>query len=81
MNNSSTDHAAGNCAVYSPQPQNLRPSNKYLTDLSFPVDDYCVLTAGMPAGGVVPLHRHFDRESFYLFSGEMNFIAVPRGEY
>ena len=75
MNNSSTDQASGKRTVYSPQSQNLRASNKYLTDLSFPVDDYSVLTAEIRAGGVVPLHSHLDRESFYLLAGEMNFYA------
>ena len=75
MNNSSTDHAAGKRTVYRPQSENLHASNKYLTDLSFPLDDYCVLTAQMPAGGIVPLHSHFYRESFYLLSGEMHFYG------
>jgi quercetin dioxygenase-like cupin family protein len=73
MNNSSTDHPAGKRVVYSSQSKDLRPSNKYLTDLSFPLDDYCVLTAEMPASAIVPLHSHFDRESFYILSGEMAF--------
>jgi mannose-6-phosphate isomerase-like protein (cupin superfamily) len=58
--------------VYSSQSQNLRPSNNYLTDLSFPLDDYCVLSAEMPAGVIVPLHSHHDRESFYILAGEVN---------
>ena len=72
MNNGMTDHV-GKRVVYSSQSQDLRPSNKYLTSLSFPLDDYCVLTAEMPAGAIVPLHSHSDRESFYILSGEMNF--------
>jgi mannose-6-phosphate isomerase-like protein (cupin superfamily) len=59
--------------VYSSQSQDLRVSNNYLTSLSFRLDDYCVFTAEMPAGVIVPLHSHSDRESFYILSGEMNF--------
>lgn len=59
--------------VYSSQSQDLRAKNDFLTSLSFQLDDYCVLAAEMPAGVVVPLHSHTDRESFYLLSGEMTF--------
>jgi len=59
--------------VYSSQSQDLRASNNYLSSLSFRLDDYCVFTAEMPAGVIVPLHSHSDRESFYILSGEMNF--------
>jgi quercetin dioxygenase-like cupin family protein len=59
--------------VYGSQSQDLRAKNSYRTSLSFQLDDYCVLTAEMPAGVVVPLHSHSDRESFYILSGEMNF--------
>ena len=72
MKNSMTDHV-GKRVVHSSQSQDLRPSNNYLTSLSFPLNDYCVLTAEMPAGAIVPLHSHSDRESFYIVSGEMNF--------
>jgi len=72
MNNSMTD-PAGKGLVYSPQSGHVRASNNYLTSLSFQLDDYCVLTAELPAGIIVPLHSHFDRESFYILSGEMNF--------
>ena len=63
----------GKRLVYNPQSQDLRASDNYLTSLSFQLDDYCVFTAEMPAGMIVPLHSHFDRESFYILSGEMNF--------
>ena len=59
--------------VYGPQSHDLRPSNNYLTSLSFQLDDYCVFTAEVPTGSIVPLHSHSDRESFYILSGEMNF--------
>jgi quercetin dioxygenase-like cupin family protein len=60
-------------SVYGPQSQDLRGTNWYLTELSFPLDDYCVMMSELPAGMVVPLHSHFDRESFYIRSGEMTF--------
>jgi quercetin dioxygenase-like cupin family protein len=59
--------------LYSSQSQDLRAKNNYLTSLSFQLDDYCVLTAEMPSGVVVPLHSHSDRESFYVLSGETTF--------
>jgi mannose-6-phosphate isomerase-like protein (cupin superfamily) len=68
-----TTDGVGERVVYSSQPQDLRAENNYLTSLSFQLDDYCVLAAQMPAGVVVPLHSHSDRESFYLLSGEMTF--------
>lgn len=71
MTNSRSEKSSS--LIYSPQSQDLRPANKYLTSLSFHLDEYCVLTAEMPAGAIVPLHSHADRESFYILSGEMNF--------
>jgi mannose-6-phosphate isomerase-like protein (cupin superfamily) len=68
-----TTDGASEHVVYSSQSQDLRAKNNYLTSLSFQLDDYCVLAAEMPAGVVVPLHSHADRESFYLLSGEMTF--------
>jgi quercetin dioxygenase-like cupin family protein len=59
--------------VYGAQSKNLRPSNRYLTSLTLPADDYCVLIGEIPAGAIVPLHSHSDRETFYVLSGEMNF--------
>ena len=59
--------------VYGPQSQDLSAKNSYLTSLSLQLDNYCLLTAEMPAGAVVPLHSHSDRESFYILSGEMTF--------
>jgi quercetin dioxygenase-like cupin family protein len=62
-----------NHAVYGPQSPDLGAKNHYLTSFSFQLDNYCLLTAEMPAGVVVPLHSHSDRESFYVLSGEMTF--------
>ena len=73
--------------VYSSQPLELRASNNYLTSLSFPMSDYCVITAEMPAGAIVPLHSHADRETFYVLSGEVNLYhddswrALKQGDF
>jgi mannose-6-phosphate isomerase-like protein (cupin superfamily) len=32
-------------------------------------DDYCVMRGVVPAGAVVPLHRHADAEDFFILSG------------
>jgi quercetin dioxygenase-like cupin family protein len=60
-------------AVYSPQSRHLRPNNRYLTSLSLPANDFCLVNGELPAGAVVPLHSHSDRETFYILSGEMKF--------
>jgi quercetin dioxygenase-like cupin family protein len=52
-------------------PQEIRPKTAMLTDASRDDDDYCVATATIPPGVVVPLHSHGDRETFYILSGEM----------
>ena len=73
--------------VYSPQSKDLRPSNRYLTSLSLPADDYCLFIGEVPAGAIVPLHSHSDRETFYVLSGEMNFYdgswwrVLKQGEF
>jgi mannose-6-phosphate isomerase-like protein (cupin superfamily) len=72
-----TDHNS-NGVVYSPQSKHLRPNNRYLTSLSLTASDYCLLTGELPAGAIVPLHSHSDRESFYVLSGEMNFYDGAR---
>ena len=71
MNNSKTDRVSKS-VVYSSQSKHLRPSNRYLTSLCLPVDDYCLLIAEIPAGAIVPLYSHSDRESFYILAGEMS---------
>jgi quercetin dioxygenase-like cupin family protein len=73
MRNNSVPDQIGKPLVFSPQPGEKRPANDYLTSMSFPADDYCVFTANVPAGAIVPLHSHPDRETFYVLSGEMNF--------
>ena len=81
-----SDHISKS-VVYSAQSKDLRPSNRYLTSLSFPADDYCLLIGEVPAGAIVPFHSHSDRETFYVLSGEMNFYngtswqVLKQGEF
>lgn len=73
--------------VYSAQSKDLRASNRYLTSLSLPADDYCLFIGEVPAGAIVPFHSHSDRETFYVLSGEMNFYdgaswqVLKQGEF
>ena len=81
-----SDHISKS-VVYSAQSKDLHPSNRYLTSLSFPADDYCLLIGEVPAGAIVPFHSHSDRETFYVLSGEMNFYngtswqVLKQGEF
>lgn len=54
--------------IFSPQ-QDLRPGNRYLTELTDGDNDYCLMLCTLPPGVVVPLHSHADRETFYVMSG------------
>lgn len=54
--------------IFSPQ-QDLRPANRYLTELTDGDGDYCLILCSLPPGVVVPLHSHSDRETFYVISG------------
>jgi quercetin dioxygenase-like cupin family protein len=54
--------------IFSPQ-HDLRPSNRYLTEVTDDDGDYCVIMCDLPPGLVVPLHSHADRETFYVLSG------------
>src|SRR5262249_25760855 len=65
--------------VFSPQ-QHLHPTNVYLTAISENEEDYCVILCTLPAGVVVPLHSHADRETFYVISGTMEALRVDRWE-
>ena len=47
----------------------LRPMNEYLTEVSNNEGDYCVIRCSLPAGEVVPMHSHADRETFYVAPG------------
>jgi quercetin dioxygenase-like cupin family protein len=54
--------------IFSPQ-QDLRPGNRYLTELTNDDGDYCLILCTLPPGVVVPMHSHADRETFYVLSG------------
>jgi len=54
--------------IFSPQ-RDLRPGNRYLTEVTDGDGDYCVMLCSLPPGVVVPLHSHADRETFYVISG------------
>jgi quercetin dioxygenase-like cupin family protein len=49
----------------------LGPRIQFLTTLSDNDDDYCVIRATVAAGVAVPLHRHAERETFYVLEGEI----------
>jgi quercetin dioxygenase-like cupin family protein len=63
--------------VFSPQ-QDLRPVNEYLTQVSSNDEDYCVMRCTLPAGAVVPMHSHADRETFYVISGKLDALREDR---
>lgn len=63
--------------IFSPQ-LDLRPGNRYLTELTDGDGDYCVMLCNLPAGAVVPMHSHADRETFYIVSGNPD---VFRGDH
>jgi quercetin dioxygenase-like cupin family protein len=69
--------AANASEVFSPQ-GHPRPANEYLTDLSGNVEDYCVMRCTLPAGAVVPMHSHADRETFYVLSGRVDALREGR---
>jgi quercetin dioxygenase-like cupin family protein len=63
--------------VLSPQ-TDLRPTNEYLTEFSNDKEDYCVMRCTLPAGAVVPMHSHADRETFYVLSGNPDALRGDR---
>ena len=42
-------------------------------------DSYCVMKGNIPPGVSVPLHSHADPESFYVVSGEGQFLVEDNG--
>jgi quercetin dioxygenase-like cupin family protein len=64
--------------LFSPQ-QNVRPTNEYLTEFS-DNEDYCLIRCTLPAGAVVPMHSHSDRETFYVLSGRLDALREDRWE-
>jgi quercetin dioxygenase-like cupin family protein len=65
--------------IFSPHDQ-LRPANAYLTEMSENGEDYCLILCTLPAGVVVPMHSHADRETFYVLSGEIDALRADRWE-
>ena len=65
--------------VFSPQ-EHLGPTNVYLTAISENEEDYCLILCTLPAGLVVPMHSHADRETFYVISGKIDALRVDRWE-
>lgn len=63
--------------MFLPQ-QDLRPGNRYLTEVTDGDGDYCVMLCTLPRGVVVPMHSHADRETFYVISGNPD---VFRGDH
>lgn len=47
------------------------PRIQFLTALSNNEGDYCLIRGVVPAGVVVPVHSHAERETFYVLEGEM----------
>jgi len=65
--------------IFSPQ-KHLRPSNVYLTELAEDDGGHCLILCTVPAGAVVPMHSHADRETFYVISGKMDALRADRWE-
>jgi quercetin dioxygenase-like cupin family protein len=49
----------------------LGPHIQFLTALSDDDGEYCLIRGVIPAGVVVPLHSHSERETFYVLGGEV----------
>ena len=49
----------------------LGPRIQFLTPLSEDDDEYCLMRCIFPAGVVVPVHSHDERETFYVLEGEI----------
>lgn len=47
------------------------PRIQHLTSLSDADDGYCLIASAFPAGVVVPIHSHADRETFFVLDGEL----------
>jgi quercetin dioxygenase-like cupin family protein len=44
---------------------------EFLTPLSDADDEYCLIRGAIAPGGVVPIHSHAERETFYVIEGEI----------
>ena len=51
---------------------------QHLTVLSDADDGYCLIRSIFPAGVVVPVHSHSDRETFYILAGELQGLWEDR---
>jgi quercetin dioxygenase-like cupin family protein len=51
---------------------------QFLTALSDADDDFCLFRGTVPAGGVVPIHSHAERETFYVLEGEIQGLWEDR---
>jgi quercetin dioxygenase-like cupin family protein len=56
----------------------IGPRIRHMTALSDAADDYCLIKADFPAGVVVPIHSHADRETFYILGGELEGLWEDR---
>jgi len=56
----------------------IGPHIQHLTALSNADDDYCLIRSNFPAGVVVPIHSHADRETFYILGGELQGLWEDR---
>src|ERR1700737_2320050 len=57
----------------------LGPYIQHLTALSDDDDGYCLIRSNFPAGVVVPVHSHPDRETFYILAGELQGYGTITG--
>lgn len=51
---------------------------QHLTALSQGEGEYCLIRSLFPAGAVVPIHSHADRETFYIIHGELQGLRSDR---
>jgi quercetin dioxygenase-like cupin family protein len=56
----------------------LGPRIQFLTALSDADDDFCLIRGTVPAGVVVPVHSHAEREIFYVLEGEIQGLWEDR---
>jgi len=56
----------------------LGPHIQFLTALSDIDDSYCVIRSTFPAGVIVPIHGHGDRETFYILDGALQALWEDR---
>jgi mannose-6-phosphate isomerase-like protein (cupin superfamily) len=56
----------------------LGPHIQFLTAVWDADHDYCMMWGTVPAGVVVPLHSHAERETFYVLEGEIQGVREDR---